>query len=292
MLEDGDRLRQGRRLHADDRRTTCATQVEALKRAGADAAACSTCAARPGARPPTASKVAEIFLQGGPVAKLVGRRADEQLLQADAARSAWTGPLAVLVDNGTAGPGEIVAAALLDAGRAKLVGEHTFGRAGGDEDRAAARGRPRADRREVRVAEGHRDPRRGPHAHGAGGERSARRTRTCRRARRSRTASSTRRSRSLKARARRPRRPRPDAARRPPSATERLQALAGAKRGQRRPGTRIGLRPCAGCGRRARLRRLTRNVPKSTSLTGSPLPQRPRDLRRGRRPARAARRPS
>jgi carboxyl-terminal processing protease len=63
------------------------------------------------------------------VAKLVGRRAEEQLLQADAARTAWSGPLAVLVTNGTAGPGEIVAAALLDAGRAKLVGEHTFGRA-------------------------------------------------------------------------------------------------------------------------------------------------------------------
>jgi carboxyl-terminal processing protease len=74
-------------------------------------------------------KVAELFLQGGPVAKLVGRRAEEQLLQADAARTAWSGPLAVLVTNGTAGPGEIVAAALLDAGRAKLVGEHTFGRA-------------------------------------------------------------------------------------------------------------------------------------------------------------------
>ena len=79
--------------------------------------------------PADGAKVAEIFLQGGPVAKLVGRRAEEQLLQADAARSAWSGPLAVLVDNGTAGPGEIVAAALLDAGRAKLVGEHTFGRA-------------------------------------------------------------------------------------------------------------------------------------------------------------------
>jgi carboxyl-terminal processing protease len=59
----------------------------------------------------------------------VGRRADEKLLSADAARSAWSGPLVVLVTNGTAGPGEIVAAALVDAGRAKLVGEHTFGRA-------------------------------------------------------------------------------------------------------------------------------------------------------------------
>jgi carboxyl-terminal processing protease len=73
--------------------------------------------------------VAELFLQGGPVAKLVGRRVDEKLLQADVARSAWDGPLAVLVTNGTAGPSEIVAAALLEAGRAKLVGEHTFGRA-------------------------------------------------------------------------------------------------------------------------------------------------------------------
>jgi len=50
-------------------------------------------------------------------------------MEADPRRSAWGGPLAVLVNNGTAGPGEIVAAALLDASRAKLVGEHTFGRA-------------------------------------------------------------------------------------------------------------------------------------------------------------------
>ena len=70
-----------------------------------------------------------VFLQGGPVAKLVGRRTDEKLLQADPSHNAWSGPLAVLVTNGTAGPGEIVAAALVDAGRAKLVGEHTFGRA-------------------------------------------------------------------------------------------------------------------------------------------------------------------
>jgi carboxyl-terminal processing protease len=104
------------------------TQVEALKREGATHMLLDLRGAAWGA-PADAVKVAEIFLQGGPVAKLVGRRTEERLLQADAARSAWSGPLAVLVDNGTAGPGEIVAAALLDAGRAKLVGEHTFGRA-------------------------------------------------------------------------------------------------------------------------------------------------------------------
>jgi carboxyl-terminal processing protease len=105
------------------------TRVETLKRDGAAQMLLDLRGAAWGA-PADSARVAEIFLQGGPVAKLVGRRADERLLQADAARSAWSGPLAVLVDNGTAGPGEIVAAALLDAGRAKLVGEHTFGRAG------------------------------------------------------------------------------------------------------------------------------------------------------------------
>lgn len=104
------------------------TQVEALKREGALHMLLDLRGAAWGS-PADGARVAEIFLQGGPVAKLVGRRMEERQLQADAARSAWSGPLAVLVDNGTAGPGEIVAAALLDAGRAKLVGEHTFGRA-------------------------------------------------------------------------------------------------------------------------------------------------------------------
>ncbi len=76
-----------------------------------------------------AAKLAELFLHGGTVAKLQGRHFPEQTLTADPARSAWSGPLVVLVDNGTAGPGEIVAAALVDAGRATLVGERTFGRA-------------------------------------------------------------------------------------------------------------------------------------------------------------------
>jgi len=73
--------------------------------------------------------VAELFLHGGVVTKLTGTRMGEQVLTADPARSAWDLPMAVLVDTGTAGPAEIVAAALLDAGRAPLVGEHTFGRA-------------------------------------------------------------------------------------------------------------------------------------------------------------------
>ena len=110
---------------ADDVRT----QVEALKRGGAERLLLDLRSAAWGA-PEDGAKVAELFLAGGPVAKVVGRRTEERLLQADAAKAAWGGPLAVLVDNGTAGPGEVVAAALVDAGRARLVGERTFGRAG------------------------------------------------------------------------------------------------------------------------------------------------------------------
>ena len=108
---------------ADDVRA----RVDALKRDGASRLVLDLRSAAWGS-PADGAKVAELFLQGGPVAKRVGRRVDEQLLQADASHNAWSGPLVVLVGNGTAGPGEIVAAALLDGGRAKLVGERTFGR--------------------------------------------------------------------------------------------------------------------------------------------------------------------
>jgi carboxyl-terminal processing protease len=74
-------------------------------------------------------RVAELLLKGGVVTRLIGRRVDEKTFDADPARSVWDRPVATLVDHSTAGPGEIVAAALLDAERSPIVGEHTFGRA-------------------------------------------------------------------------------------------------------------------------------------------------------------------
>jgi len=105
------------------------TQVEALKKGGAHQLVLDLRDAAYGS-PADGVGVAEVFLKGGPVAKVVGRRADEQLLQADPRHSAWSGPTVVLTNNGTAGPAEVVAAALVDVAGARLVGERTFGRAG------------------------------------------------------------------------------------------------------------------------------------------------------------------
>jgi carboxyl-terminal processing protease len=104
------------------------TQIEVLKRDGATRMVLDLRGAGWG-DPAYGAPVSELFMEGGVVARLVGRRIDETTLEADPARTAWRGPLVVLVSSGTAGPGEIVAAALSDGAGATLVGEHTFGRA-------------------------------------------------------------------------------------------------------------------------------------------------------------------
>ena len=104
------------------------TQVVALGKAGAARLVLDLRSAAFGT-PDEAAKVAELFMRGGTVAKLTGRHVQEQTLSADPAHAVWSGPLVALIDNGTAGPGEIVAGALADSGRATLVGERTFGRA-------------------------------------------------------------------------------------------------------------------------------------------------------------------
>ncbi len=128
LLEDGTgylKVGEFPARAADDVRA----EVESLKKSGAKSLVLDLRAAAYGA-PEEGVRVAEVFLKGGVVAKLAGMKVPEQVLSADPARGVWDGPLAVLVDTGTAGPAEIVAAAMLDSGRAAVVGEHTFGRAG------------------------------------------------------------------------------------------------------------------------------------------------------------------
>lgn len=104
-------------------------ELEALRRTGARRLVLDLRGAAWGL-PAEGARVAELFLKGGVVTKLTGRRVTEQVFTADPSRTAWDLPLAVLVDSGTAGPAEIVAAGLQDSLRSPVVGEHTFGRAG------------------------------------------------------------------------------------------------------------------------------------------------------------------
>jgi carboxyl-terminal processing protease len=75
-----------------------------------------------------ATRLANFFLQSGTIATLEGQKFPKQTFTADSSKTIdGSGPLAVLVNRGTAGPGEIVAAAIADNKRGDLVGERTFG---------------------------------------------------------------------------------------------------------------------------------------------------------------------
>ncbi len=75
-----------------------------------------------------AVRLANFFLSTGTIASLEGQRVAKVTFTADPAKALDpNGPLVVLVNRGTAGPGELTAAALLDDKRAELVGERTFG---------------------------------------------------------------------------------------------------------------------------------------------------------------------
>jgi carboxyl-terminal processing protease len=106
------------------------SQIDAVKKQGAERLVLDLRGSAWG-DPAEAVKVAELVTSGSTtVAKLAGRKQEEKVFQSDPARVAWTGPLAVLVDRGTAGGAELVAASVLEGERAPVIGEHTAGRAG------------------------------------------------------------------------------------------------------------------------------------------------------------------
>ena len=74
-----------------------------------------------------AAAVANLFLNHGTITYLQGQKYPKQTLVAEPQKAITTLPLVVLVNRGTAGPGEIVAAAILDNNRGDLVGDKTFG---------------------------------------------------------------------------------------------------------------------------------------------------------------------
>lgn len=75
-----------------------------------------------------ATRLANMLLKSGTIAMLEGQKVQKQTFTADPSKAINTNaPVVVLVNRGTAGPGELVAAALLENKRAEVVGEKTFG---------------------------------------------------------------------------------------------------------------------------------------------------------------------
>src|ERR1022692_4380795 len=70
---------------------------------------------------------ANLFLDHGTITYLQGQKFARQAFNADPAKDITKLPVAVLVNRGTAGPAEIVAAAILENARGDVVGDKTFG---------------------------------------------------------------------------------------------------------------------------------------------------------------------
>jgi carboxyl-terminal processing protease len=83
----------------------------------------------PGGVLDAAVEVSDAFLEDGVIVTAEGRSAESRFrmeaLEGDLSRGA---PIAVLVNGGSASAAEIVAGALRDNGRAKLLGQKTFGK--------------------------------------------------------------------------------------------------------------------------------------------------------------------
>ncbi len=74
-----------------------------------------------------AVRLANAFIQSGTIATLEGQKFAKQTFSAEPSKFITAAPLVVVVNHGTAGPGEIVAAAVLDSKRGDVVGDRTFG---------------------------------------------------------------------------------------------------------------------------------------------------------------------
>jgi len=70
---------------------------------------------------------ANLFLNHGTITYLQGQKYPREAFTADASKVVSSLPLVVLVNKGTAGPAEIVAAAVLENARGDVVGDKTFG---------------------------------------------------------------------------------------------------------------------------------------------------------------------
>src|SRR3984885_2243524 len=76
-------------------------------------------------------RLANFFLQSGTIATLSGQKYPSETFTAEKSKFLTSVPLVVLVNHGTSGPGELVAAAILGNKRGDVVGDRTFGEGSG-----------------------------------------------------------------------------------------------------------------------------------------------------------------
>ncbi len=74
-----------------------------------------------------AVKAADIFLNEGVVA-IIERGKSRETVNADSSKADWTGDIIILTDSSTAGASEIFISSMVDGGRAKVIGEKSFGK--------------------------------------------------------------------------------------------------------------------------------------------------------------------
>lgn len=74
--------------------------------------------------------VANLFLNHGMIAYLQGQKFAKETFNADPQKDVTDLPLVVMVNRGTSGPAEIVAAAVMENARGDVVGDKTFGTGG------------------------------------------------------------------------------------------------------------------------------------------------------------------
>ncbi|MGH9862635.1 MAG: S41 family peptidase [Candidatus Acidiferrales bacterium] len=71
--------------------------------------------------------VTRLFLSRGMITYVQGQQYPRQQFEAEGAAALWKGPMTVLINNGTAGPAEILAAAVGDNHRGEVIGQRSYG---------------------------------------------------------------------------------------------------------------------------------------------------------------------
>lgn len=103
------------------------TQVQGLMKQGADKIVIDLRGVATGTLDEGVA-AANLFIKNGDIAKVVGKdNAVKKTYTADPSKAIFDGKLSVIIDLGTAGAAEAVAAAVLDRKRGEVVGERSFG---------------------------------------------------------------------------------------------------------------------------------------------------------------------